>query len=66
MARVLKPICRLLSMAARLAGPVIITRQSFWIASTRRGLRMTSANSPSVGRYRMAKSVVCGGDTYLP
>ena len=64
-ASVLKPICRLLSMAARLAGPVIITRQSFCTASTRPGRRITSANRPSVGKYNTAKSVVCGGDTYL-
>ena len=64
-ASVLKPICRLLSMAARLAGPVIITRQSFCSASISPGRRRVSANRPSVGRYRMAKSVVCGGETYL-
>lgn len=52
-------------MAARLAGPVIITRHSFCTASTSPGRRITSANSPSEGRYSTAKSVVCGGETYL-
>ena len=65
MASVLNPICRLLSMAARLAGPVTTTRLSFCRLSTRPGRRSTSANRLSVGRYITAKSVVWGGARYL-
>ncbi len=64
-ATVRKPICRLLRMAARVVGPVTITRWVCCSSVIRPGRRITSANRPSVGRYMMAKSVECGGCTYL-
>ncbi len=51
--------------AARFIGPVTSTRDSRCTASANPGRAIISAYKPSVGRNRIAKSVVCGGCTYL-
>jgi hypothetical protein len=63
-ASVLKPICRLLSMAARLAGPVTITAVVLQALDQARAAQHFGKQA-SVGRYITAKSVVCGGARYL-
>ena len=64
-ASVRKPSCRLFSIAARFIGPASITRNSRCSASASPGRDTASAYRPSVGTNRIAKSVVCGGSTYL-
>ena len=64
-ASVRKPSCRLFSIAARFVGPASVTRYSRCSVSARPGRDTASANRPSVGTNRIAKSVVCGGSTYL-
>ena len=64
MASVRKPICRLLSRAAKVVGPAMLTLYCRWSTSTNPS-RTTSAYSPSKGRNMMPKSVVFGGSMYL-
>ncbi|EWS57222.1 hypothetical protein Y695_04893 [Hydrogenophaga sp. T4] len=64
-ASVRKPICSELSMAISVVGPASVTRYSRCSTSISPGRRSTSAYRPSVGRNRIAKSVVCGGSRYL-
>src|SRR5450759_4744089 len=56
---------RLLSSAASVEGPATTTRKRCCRSSTSAGWRTTSAYNPSVARNMTAKSVVCGGLTYL-
>ena len=64
-ARVLKPICRLLSMAIRVVGPATVILYSVRNWSINELRLITSAYILSKGRNIIAKSVVLGGSRYL-